>query len=271
MNIGVFDSGLGGLSVFRQFLKYLPEYNYIYLGDNKRAPYGGYSKQIIYEYTKQAVEKLFKLNCGLVILACNTATAAALHDLQQTYLPHHYPDRRILGVIRPGIEAAVEQNSKRIGILATQATVDSKSFLHELFKFSPAIKAFQKAAPLLVPKIESGELASLELEKLIKEYTKPLLKHNIDSLLLGCTHYELIKDVIAKHIGPNIHIIAEGKVTAKKLKDYLKRHSKIEKLLQKSSHVDIFTTHVTPHYEKLVDLFLEDYITPIPPLKQITL
>jgi glutamate racemase len=271
MKIGIFDSGLGGLSVFRQFLKYLPQYDYIYLGDNKRAPYGSYSKETIYEYTKQAVNYLFKQDCALVVLACNTATAGALHDLQQKYLPSTYPDRRILGVIRPGIEATIENSAKRIGIIATEATVKSKSFIYELFKFTPAIKIFQKATPLLVPKIEAGELASLELEELIVSYLKPLLKHNIDTLLLGCTHYELIAPIIAKHVGPKVHIVAEGKVTALKLKEYLKRHTKIESILQKNHSVQLCVTHKSLRYEKLVDIFLEDYISPIPALDEVIL
>lgn len=261
MNIGVFDSGLGGLAIFKEILKLLPQYNYIYLGDNARVPYGGRSADLIYGFTKNAMDFLFKKNCKLIIIACNTATANALQRLQLEYLPKYYPDRRILGVIRPVVEEAINIKPKRLGIMATRATVNSNSYPEEIFKLDPTIKVIQQACPLLVPIIEENEIGWEGLDLIIKKYLAPLLKEKIDSLILGCTHYGLIIDKIKKHLDKNIKIISQGEATAKKLKDYLDRHSEITNKLGKNNTQTYFATDLNQNYQKLTQLFLEEYFT----------
>lgn len=256
MNIGVFDSGLGGLTIFRELLKKLPDYNYIYLGDNARVPYGNRSPEIIYKFTRQAVDFLFKKNCSLVIIACNTSTAAALRKLQKEYLPKHYPDKRVLGVIKPTVEVATELKVKRVGVIGTRATVNSGSFVRELKKENPKVQVFQKAGPLLVPFIEEGEVEGPILESVLGRYIIPLIEEKIDSLILGCTHYGLIKFAIKKVVGPKIKVISEAEIVAKKLKEYLKKHPEIEKILEKDKKRQFFVTDYSLRYENLVQLFL---------------
>lgn len=256
MQIGVFDSGLGGLTVLKELLKELPEYNYVYLGDNARVPYGGKSEKLIYHYTLEAVEFLFQKNCLLVILGCNTATAIALRKIQQEYLPRHYSDRKVLGVIRPTVETVIEGNYKTVGVIGTYATIISKSFEKELKKCNTDIQVYQQACPLLVPIIEEGEVQWKGLDLILKKYLEPLKKKNIDCLILGCTHYGLIDDKIQSLVGKEIRIISEGKFTAQKLKEYLKRHSEIEKLLTKGKKRTYYMTAVNDRYKKMVKLFL---------------
>ena len=261
MKIGVFDSGLGGLAILKEFLKLLPDYDYIYFGDNANVPYGGKNPEAIYNLTEKAVDYLFKKDCELIILACNTATAVALRKLQQKYLPVHYPDRRILGVICPTVETVVEGGYNRVGVIGTYALVISKSFVAELKKFNKSIKVFQQACPLLVPIIEEGEIHWDGLDSILNKYLKPLKKEKIDSLILGCTHYGLIDDKIKKIIGPKIKIISEGKITALKLKDYLQRHPKIEKKLTKNKTRNYYFTDKSDRYKKLAKFFLGKHYT----------
>ena len=259
MNIGVFDSGLGGLTVFKELLKKLPDYNYLYLGDNARVPYGGKSEKIIYTYIREAVDFLFKKNCLLVILACNTATAVALRKIQREYLPKKYPDKKVLGVIRPTVESVIDAGYKKIGVIGTYALVISKSFVKEIKKFDKSVEVYQKACPLLVPIIEEGEIDWQGLDMILKKYLQPLKNNNIDSLILGCTHYGLIDDKIHKIIGTGVHIVTEGNVTALKLKDYLIRHPEIEKHLGKDRQREYYVTDLNIRYKKMIQLFLEKY------------
>ncbi len=256
MNIGVFDSGLGGLTIFRELITKLPQYNYMYLGDNARVPYGGKSEKLIYQYTLEAVEFLFQKNCLLVILGCNTATVIALRKIQQEYLPHHYPDRRVLGVIRPTVESVVESGLKKVGVIGTHATVISKSFVKELQKFDDSIRVIQQACPLLVPIIEEGETDWEGLDLILKKYLKPLQETHIDGLILGCTHYGLIDDKIRKLVGSKVAIISEGKVTAEKLKDYLGRHPEIKRKLSKKGRRTYYVTDFNKRYKDMMKLFL---------------
>ena len=256
MNIGVFDSGLGGLSVFREIIKELPQYNYIYLGDNARVPYGGRSRDLIYQLTKDAVDFLFQNNCQLIILACNTSSANALERLQQEYLPHNYPDRRILGVISPVVEHVVSENIQRIGIMATRATVASDSYPKQIKKLASHIQIFQVACPLLTPMIEEDEMEWEGFDLLIQKYIHPLLERKIDGLILGSTHYGLIANKIKAHLPNSVKIISQGEVTAKKLREYLKRHPEMEKKLAKNSKRIYFATDLNQRFEKLTKLFL---------------
>lgn len=258
MNIGVFDSGLGGLTIFNELIKKLPEYNYIYLGDNARVPYGGRSQEVICEFTKQAVEFLFKKDCVLIIIACNTATANALRKIQQEYLPKHYPDRRILGVIRPTVEEVAESKAEKVGIIATKATVESNSFVKEIHKLNPKIQVFQNAGPLLVPFIEEGETESKAFNLILKKYLQPLIDKNIDTLILGCTHYGLVKKQIQSIVGLKIKVIDEGYIVAEKLQVYLKRHLDIEKQLQKKYLRKFYVTDSSYQNKQLINISLNN-------------
>ncbi len=256
MNIGVFDSGLGGLTVFKELLKNLPEYDYVYLGDNARVPYGGKSEKIIYSCIQEAVDFLFKKNCQLIILACNTATAVALRKIQQEYLPKEYPDRRVLGVIRPTVETVVELSFKRVGVIGTHATIISKSFVKELKKFDNSIEVYQQACPLLVPIIEEGEKDWEGLDLILKKYLKPLQEARIDSLILGCTHYGLIDDKIRRLVGSKVAIVSEAEVTEEKLKNYLERHPEIDAKLTKKRKRIYYLTDLNERYKQMMKLFL---------------
>jgi len=256
MKVGVFDSGLGGLSVLRELVKTQPEYDYVYLGDNARVPYGGRSTKLVYEFTKKAIDFLMAKNCTLVIIACNTATASALRKIQQEYLPKKYSDRKVLGVVLPAVEAVIENQSKKVGVIGTYTTIKTKTFVKELKKLSPKIEVFQQACPLLVPIVEEGELGWEGLDLILNKYFINLKKEQIDSLILGCTHYGLIEKNIQKAVGKNVKIISEGKETAKKLKDYFKKHQDIEKKLSKNKTRQYFVTDLNLRYLQMTKLFL---------------
>lgn len=250
--IGVFDSGLGGLEVLREIVKELPEYDYLYLGDNARAPYGSRSPEIIYRFTQQAVDFLFKKDCLLVILACNTVSCQALRLIQQEYLPQYYPRRKVLGVIIPAVEEGVAKTkNKLIGVMATEGTVLSDAFEREFKKLDPQIKVFQQACPLLVPIVEAGKQDLKTTDLVVFNYLKPLISKKIDTLILGCTHYGLLAEKIRKITGQSINIITEGQVVAGKLKAYLERHPEIENKLKKSSTIKFFTTDSTEKFKSL--------------------
>jgi len=262
MNIGVFDSGLGGLTILKSFLRKLPQYNYIYLGDNARVPYGNRSSSIIYKFTCEALDFLFKNNCKLVIIACNTATATSLRKIQQEYLPKFYPDRRVLGVIKPVVEELENQIfNNKIGIIGTKATVRSNAFIREINNILPSTKVYQQACPLLVPYIEDSGRNKKILELILKDYLGGLLKNDIKSLILACTHYELVKKEVEHIVGPKIKVISEGSIVASKLKSYLLRHKEVEKLLEKNNKVSYYVTDLNPDYRKLMKLFLGSYLT----------
>lgn len=237
--IGVFDSGYGGLSILKAVRSELPEYDYLYLGDNARAPYGVLDNETIYEYTKEAVDALFQQGCQLIILACNSASAVALRKLQQVYLPSHYPDRRVLGVLIPAAEIVAQKEYKNIGVMATPATVASKSFTAEIHKLSPGTMVIEQACPKLVPLIERHVLSGAELESALKEYIEPILSDEIEVIILGCTHYELIVSEIKKILPKGVDIVCEGSVVGDKLKEYLANHPEIEATLYKHGSVSI--------------------------------
>ena len=261
--IGVFDSGFGGLEILREIINKLPEYDYIYFGDTARSPYGSRSQELVYNFTLEAVKFLFNQNCQLIILACNTASSTALRRIQREYLPNNYPNRKILGVIIPVAEAAVEKTlNNQIGVIGTESTVDSAAFKREIKKLNPKIEVFQKACPLLVPIIEAGEKNSKITEFALRKYLNPLIRKNIDTLVLGCTHYGLLKEEIKKVIGDNINIVSEGKIVAEKLEDYLNRHPEIEKNLSKNSAIKFLTTDLTEKFKILGSQFFGKKIFP---------
>lgn len=257
--IGVFDSGLGGLSVLKKFLSDLPGYRYIYLGDSARVPYGNKSSETIYNYTIEAVDFLFRQNCHLVIIACNTASAQALRRLQQEWLPYHYPDHRVLGVIKPLAEAAANNNYQRVGIIGTTATINSKSYPREIKELNSKIKIYSQRAPLLVPLIEEGRINNPETKLILKSYLAPLQKKKIDSLILACTHYPHLEKEIKKIVSKNVAIPDTGKIIAASLKDYLSRHLELKITKAKTSCV-FYTTDNSKMFKYLAEKFLNKKI-----------
>lgn len=260
-SIGVFDSGFGGITILKQIKKTLPEYNYIYLGDTARNPYGSRSQNLIYQFSQEAADFLFSKNCELIIFACNTASAQALRKIQQEYLPKHHPKKKVLGVIIPAVEiATTETKNNKIGIIGTEWTILSQVFKTELKKLNPKIKVFSRACPLLVPIIESGEAKSKLADLTLKKYLKPLIKAGIDTLILGCTHYGILENKIKKILPKKIKILSEGRIVAEKLDDYLKRHPEIKNKLGKNKKINFYTTDLTKNFEKLGTQFWEEEI-----------
>ncbi len=259
MNIGLFDSGLGGLTILKEFIRLLPQYDYIYLGDNAYVPYGGRSEKLIYKRTLKAVDFLFRKNCFLIVLACNTATATSLKKIQQEYLPRNYPSQRVLGIILPTVESVIENLAKRVGVIGTYATIISRVFEKELKKLDSSIKVFQNTCPLLVPVIEEGEYHWEGLDLLLEKYINPLKKQKIDSLILGCTHYGLIEDKIQSIVGNKIKVVSEGPIAASKLKIYLSKHKEIKKKLSKNRKREYFVTDLNDRYVKMAKLFMGKY------------
>jgi len=253
--IGIFDSGYGGLTVFKEIHRILPQYNYIYLGDNARVPYGTRSFQTVYEYTKECVFKLFDLGCNLVVLACNTASAKALRTIQQQDLP---PGKKILGVIRPTTES-IDQYTKtnKIGILATQGTVLSDSYKIEINKFHPKIEVFQHACPFWVPLVENNEINSLGAHYFVKNDIEQLLTQSkeIDTIVLACTHYPLLLPIIEKYTPQGIQILAQGELVALSLSDYLQRHLEIEKKCSRGGDLQFYTTDDPRAFEEKAEIF----------------
>lgn len=243
--IGVFDSGYGGLTVLNDIRSRLPQYDYLYLGDNARAPYGTRSFDVVYEYTLEAVQELFDRGCHLVILACNTASAKALRTIQQNDLPRLDPSKRVLGVIRPSAETVGElSGTGHIGILATEGTVRSNSYVLELAKFAPEIIVHQHPCPMWVPLIENDRHFSEPGKMFIKEDLEKILKEDplIDTILLGCTHYPIVKSYLEELVGNDVKIVAQGDIVAEKLENYLLRHPEIESQCSKNGTIHFLTS-----------------------------
>lgn len=253
--IGVFDSGYGGLSVFKEIKKELPEYDYIYLGDNARIPYGNRSFETVYQFTKECVFKLFDLGCDLVILACNTASAKALRSIQQHDLP---PGKKVLGVIRPTTEIIKEYTTtNKIGILATTGTVKSESYKIEINKFYPEIEVFQHDCPFWVPLVENNEIDTEGARYFVEKDIHELLSQSseIDTIVLACTHYPLLLPVIKQFVPPHIQIISQGPIVAHSLKNYLERHPEVEQNCSKGSTLQFFTTDDASGFEEKAEIF----------------
>ena len=243
--IGVFDSGYGGLTILKEIVKELPEYDFLYLGDNARAPYGSRSFEEVYDLTLECVKQLFDKNCHLVVLACNTASAKALRNIQQKDLPNIDPARRVLGVIRPTTELAGNYTkTKHIGVLGTAGTVLSQSYPIEVSKFHPEIKVYQEACPLWVPIVEAGKQNADDTDAEVKKHVDVLMSRSpkIDTIILGCTHYPLLINKIKKFVPENVTLITQGDIVAKGLKDYLQRHPEMEAKCSKNSSVEFLTT-----------------------------
>lgn len=261
--IGVFDSGYGGLTILRELVSQLPEYDYLYLGDNARAPYGTRSFDTVYHYTLECVKHLFSKGCPLVILACNTASAKALRNIQQLDLPYIAPEKRVLGVIRPTTEVIGDYTTtNHIGIFATAGTVASESYLVEIEKFFPNAHVFQEACPMWVPLIENGEFDSVGADYFVKKHIKHLLEQSpkIDAVLLGCTHYPLLIKKIRQFLPPHIRIINQAEIVAHSLSDYLQRHSEIEVQCSKNGKRIFYTTDSTETFDRQSAVFFRQEV-----------
>lgn len=251
--IGVFDSGYGGLTVLREIVSKLPQYDYIYLGDNARAPYGPRSFETVYKYTLQCVKWFFNRNCPLVVLACNTASAKALRSIQQNDLPKIDPGKRVLGVIRPTTEVIGNySDSKQVGILATSGTVVSNSYAIEIEKFFPDVKVFQQACPMWVPLVENDEYDTHGADFFVKKCINKLLDQSpaIDTILLACTHYPLLHDKIREYTPADIKILSQGEIVADSLADYLRRHTEIESRVSRGGERHFYTTDSTEDFDR---------------------
>jgi glutamate racemase len=258
--IGIFDSGYGGLTVFKEIHKTLPQYDYIYLGDNARIPYGIRSFETVYEYTKECVFKLFDMGCNLVILACNTASAKALRTIQQKDLPE---GKKVLGVIRPTTETINQYTkSNKVGILATQGTVLSDSYKIEINKFHPQIEVYQHACPLWVPLVENNEIDGQAAHSIVEKDIKALLEQSkdIDSIVLACTHYPLLIPIIEKYVPSSVRVIAQGELVAASLSDYLQRHPEVESNCSKNGTMLFYTTDDAKSFEDKAEVFFDQKI-----------
>ncbi|MEN9597865.1 MAG: hypothetical protein RL596_176 [Bacteroidota bacterium] len=256
--IGVFDSGYGGLTVLKEIVACLPEYDYVYLGDNARAPYGTRSFETVYKYTLQAVEWFFAQGCELVVLACNTASAKALRTIQQKDLPLIAPNKRVLGVIRPTAEVIGNYSSSQsIGVLATTGTVESESYIIEIEHFFPHHTVTQEACPMWVPLIENGEHTTPGANYFVQQHVNRLLEKNrtIDTILLGCTHYPLLAAKIEEVAGNKITLVSQGEIVAKSLNNYLERHPEIAEKCSKNGVISFKTTDSASDFDKKGAIF----------------
>ena len=257
--IGVFDSGYGGLTILDKIREYMPEYDYLYLGDNARTPYGSRSFEVVYEFTLQAVKKLFELGCPLVILACNTASAKALRTIQQTNLPLIDPTRRVLGVIRPTAECiGTLTQSRHVGILATSGTIKSESYLMEVHKLFPDVMVTGEACPMWVPLVENNEYASEGADYFVQKHIRQLLEKDpkIDTIILGCTHYPLLIEKIRQFTPSLVRIVPQGEYVAHSLHDYLNRHPEMDIRCTKNGTCRFLTTESTAKFEESASIFL---------------
>lgn len=259
--IGVFDSGYGGLTILQQLRRRLPQYDFLYLGDNARAPYGPRSFDVVYEFTRQAVVKLFSMGCHLVILGCNTASAKALRTIQMNDLPRIAPEKRVLGVIRPTVEVIGDiTKTRHVGIVATEGTVRSESYTLEIQKFHPDIKVTGQACPLWAAIVEAGEADTEGAEYFVRKRIGQLLEKDpdIDAIILGCTHYPLLMNALKKAVPANITIVSQGEYVAESLRDYLNRHSEIDARCTKNGTIRYFTTESTERFKECAALFLHE-------------
>ncbi len=257
--IGVFDSGYGGLSVLRSLRKALPDADFMYLGDNARAPYGNRSFDLVYHFTLEAVKYLFARGCQLIILACNTASAKALRSIQQLDLPTLAPERRVLGVIRPTAEAVGEiTHSESVGLVATPGTAASKSYDIELAKLHPSVKLYTHACPMWVPLVENLEYDKPGADYFVKYDLDALMSQSpaIDTIILGCTHYPLLLDKIRQLAPPSVNVVPQGEIVAKSLTDYLHRHPEIQELITQGGNTEYITTEEADKFSNLAQIFM---------------
>ena len=261
--IGVFDSGYGGLTILSKVRELLPQYDYLYLGDNARSPYGSRSFEVVYEFTLQAVEKLFEMGCHLVILACNTASAKALRTIQMNNLPLLDENRRVLGVIRPTVETiGTLTRSRHVGVLATAGTIKSESYPLEIKKLYPDVEVSGKACPMWVPLVENGEADAVGADYFVEKYITELIRQDdsIDTVILGCTHYPLLLPKIRTYMPDNIQIVSQGELVAHSLKDYLHRHPEMDVKCTKQGSCRYLTSEAADKIAESASYFLNEQI-----------
>ncbi|MET0393077.1 MAG: glutamate racemase [Chitinophagaceae bacterium] len=261
--IGVFDSGYGGLTILKQIVHTLPGYDYLYLGDNARAPYGNRSFATVYEYTLQCVKWFFAQGCPLVILACNTASAKALRTIQQNDLPGLAPERRVLGVIRPTSEIiGTYSDTGSVGVLATNGTVSSHSYPLEIAKFFPELKVYQEACPMWVPLVENNEHGSAGADFFVKQNLEAIFQkgEEIDTILLACTHYPLLREKIEQYLPAGVRLISQGEIVARSLADYLERHPEIESACSRGGQRYFHTTDSTEDFDSHATIFFGEAV-----------
>ena len=260
-SIGIFDSGYGGLTILHGIRQLLPQYDYIYLGDNARAPYGSRSFEVVYQFTRQAVLKLFERGCHLVILGCNTASAKALRSIQERILPEIAPERRVLGIIRPTVEALGNiTKTRHVGVLATEGTIKSESYSLEVAKFSPDIKVSGVACPLWAAIVEANEADSPGADYFVKRRIDQLMLKDslIDTIILGCTHYPLLMNSIVRNVPDGVRIVPQGQYVADSLKDYLQRHTEIDSMCTKRGKCQYLTTESEERFRESARIFLHE-------------
>lgn len=261
--IGIFDSGYGGLTILHGIRQLLPQYDYLYLGDNARAPYGPRSFDVVYEFTRQAVVRLFEMGCHLVILGCNTASAKALRTIQQNDLPQIDPDRRVLGIIRPTAEVIGGLTQTRhVGVLATEGTIKSDSYALEINKLFPDIQVSGVACPFWVPLVEYNEADSPGADYFVKKRIDQLMLKDpqIDAIILGCTHYPLLMPKILKYVNPGVRIVPQGEYVAVSLKDYFGRHPEMERKCSRGGKVHYLTTENPDRFRESAQIFLHEHV-----------
>lgn len=261
--IGIFDSGYGGLTILDAIRQQLPQYDYLYLGDNARAPYGPRSFDVVYEFTRQAVLKLFKMGCHLIILGCNTASAKALRTIQQHDLPQIDPERRVLGVIRPTAEVIGSlTQSRHVGILATEGTIKSESYNMEIHKLHPDITVTGEACPLWAAIVEAGEADGPGADYFVRKHVDEIMRRDpqIDTIILGCTHYPLLLPKIRQYLPAGVRPIPQGQYVAESLQSYLERHPQIEQKCAKHASVHYLTTENPDKFKESAQIFLHETI-----------
>jgi glutamate racemase len=262
--IGIFDSGYGGLTILHGIRQLLPQYDYLYFGDNARAPYGIRSFDVVYQFTRQAVIKMFQMGCQLVILGCNTASAKALRSIQQRDLPELDPERRVLGIIRPTAEVIGDlTKSRHVGLLATEGTIKSKSYDIEIAKFFPDIKVSGVACPFWVPLVEYNEVDSPGADYFVKKRIDELMMKDkdIDAIILGCTHFPLLMPKIVKYVDPGIRIIPQGEYVARSLQGYLLRHPEMEQGCTRTGTCQYYTTENADKFKESATTFLHEKVS----------
>ena len=261
--IGIFDSGYGGLTILHGLRQLLPQYDYMYLGDNARAPYGSRSFEVVYKFTRQAVFKLFSMGCHLVILGCNTASAKALRSIQQRDIPELDPTRRVLGIIRPTAEVIGNiTKSNHVGLLATEGTIKSQSYDLEIAKLWPDIKVSGVACPLWAAIVEANEADSPGADYFVKKRIEQLMRKDadIDTIILGCTHYPLLMNSIVKNLPDGVRVVPQGMYVAESLKNYLKRHQDVDKMITQGGTCQYLTTESEEKFKESAQIFLHEKV-----------
>ena len=261
--IGIFDSGYGGLTILHGLRQLLPQYDYMYLGDNARAPYGSRSFEVVYKFTRQAVLKLFSMGCHLVILGCNTASAKALRSIQQRDIPELDPTRRVLGIIRPTAEVIGNiTKSNHVGLLATEGTIKSQSYDLEIAKLWPDIKVSGVACPLWAAIVEANEADSPGADYFVKKRIEQLMRKDadIDTIILGCTHYPLLMNSIVKNLPDGVRVVPQGMYVAESLKNYLKRHQEVDKMITQGGTCQYLTTESEEKFKESAQIFLHEKV-----------